>query len=346
MPDAPHAIVTPIAPFRTKPARIVTAPSYLIDRFVPDCEIIALPEKTVQGGEIRHGQGAVSPGPDPRGRLARLRGARPRETVAGGAVFDFRHHTPQNWAHFLINHLPVFFHVADARDIDWARAEIVLPANTPGYIRTAADLFGLRTRTTDAVLEGTGITIEVTPWTALRSARADWVRAPRVTARLEALDAARKAGPLPARVFLSRRKTRALSNEAEVAAWLAARGFETIYPEDLDAATQMRLFRDAETIVAIHGAGLAPLLYRPEGGRLRHLVELMPCGHMTDVYRVMADQVGCGWIGVRGRIKPGYVRPAYALGTPFGKFSLDAFEIDLTSLDRAFALIEHGNDAT
>ncbi len=342
MPDASCATVTAIAPFRTKPARIVTAPSYLIDRFVPDCEIIALPEKVVQGGELRHGAGPLLPCPDPRGRLARLRGARPRETVAG-AVFDFRHHTPQNWAHFLINHLPLFFCVAEARDIDWDAAEIVLPANTPGYIRAAADLFGLRIRTTDAVLEGSGIAVEVTPWTALRSARADWVRAPRVTARLEALDG--EGGPLPARVFLSRRKTRALSNEAEVVAWLAARGFETIYPEDLDAATQMRLFREAETIVAIHGAGLAPLLYRPEGGRLRQLVELMPCGHMTDVYRVMADQVGCGWIGVRGRIKPGYVRPAYALGAPFGTFSLDSFEIDLTSLDRAFALTQHGNDA-
>lgn len=39
-----------IFPYRTAPARMVTARSYLIDRYVPDCEIIALPEKEVAGG--------------------------------------------------------------------------------------------------------------------------------------------------------------------------------------------------------------------------------------------------------------------------------------------------------
>ena len=64
----------------------------------------------------------------------------------------------------------------------------------------------------------------------------------------------------------------------------------------------------------------------------------MPCGHMTDVYRVMAGQLGCGWIGVRGRIKPEYVRPAYELGAVFKEFSLDSFEVDLAALGLAFDL--------
>ena len=63
---------------------------------------------------------------------------------------------------------------------------------------------------------------------------------------------------------------------------------------------------------------------------------------MTDVFRVMAAQVGCTWIGVRGRMKPEYVGPAYDLDTPFRKFSLDGFEVDPVSLERAFELVGGG----
>ena len=112
-------------------------------------------------------------------------------------------------------------------------------------------------------------------------------------------------------------------------------GFQTIYPEDLPVAEQFRLFNAAESIVAVHGAGLAPLLYRHPQGRLRTLVEILPAGHMTDVFRSMAQQVDCNWIGVRVLIKPQYVRPAYALGQGFTRFSLDGFEADPAALERA-----------
>ena len=60
---------------------------------------------------------------------------------------------------------------------------------------------------------------------------------------------------------------------------------------------------------------------------------------MTDVYRGMSQQVGCAWIGVRGRIKPEYIRPAYVLDTPFTRYSLDNFEVDPASLDLALDMI-------
>jgi capsular polysaccharide biosynthesis protein len=153
---------------------------------------------------------------------------------------------------------------------------------------------------------------------------------------LAGLDA--QNGALPSRIFLSRRDTRVLENEAEVADWLGARGFTKLYPEDFSAADQLRLFRQAEVIVAVHGAGLAPLLYASVSDRPRHLVELLPCGHMTDVYRVMAHQTGWSWAGVRGRLKPEYVKPAYAFHAEFKQFSLDSFEVDIRALDEAFAL--------
>ena len=340
--------VIEIPPYRTGPARLVAAPSYFIDRFVPDCEIVALPAKEVAGGRVRLARGPLrSEPPAPRGRvggpLARLGGKRPgTRRVDGRVFFDFRLRDPENWAHFLNNHLPLFFAMSDTLGLDWDQAVLVLPGAMPGYLKAAAGLFGIEVIATDDAVEGEGVRFSSEPWTGVRAIRAEWARLPRVAAAADRViaAAARDGAPLPARAFVSRKTTRAIENAAEVETWLSSRGFETVYPEDLSAADQMRLFREAEEIVAIHGAALAPLLYRPEGGRLRRLVEILPVGHMSDVYRVMAEQVGCAWIGVRGRIKPAHVEPAYRFDKPFKAFSLDSFTVDVASLDRAFALMD------
>lgn len=212
---------------------------------------------------------------------------------------------------------------------------LVLPAAIPAHILAAARLLGLRVQPTDAAVDGPGIGFDLDNWNVLRPLRRDWIVASGVLDTLAAATAGRDPGPR--RVFLPRRDTRRLSNQPEIQAMLAEQGYVTIYPETLDAAGQFALFHDAEEIVAVHGAALAPLLYRRPDSRLRRLVEILPCGHMTDVYRVMSQQVGCGWTGVRGRIKPEYVEPAYRLGTVFTRYSLDAFEADPVSLERALA---------
>jgi capsular polysaccharide biosynthesis protein len=336
--------VIDISPHQARPASLVTARSFLVDRVVPDCEIVSLPGKQIAGGQLGHSRGAVTLRPwgnhRPFGRMRRrLAGEERTRRIRDRVVFDVRHRSPHNWAHWLTNHLPIVFRLAAAEGL--ARSEILLvtPADIPGYVRTAAELFGLEVLAADSAIEGEGVTFEVRPWTAVRAARAEWVSAPEVRAVLDAALAGGNAAPLPARIFLSRRKTRALSNEAEIERYLAARGYETIYPEDLAPADQIRLFREAEAIVAIHGAGLAPLLYVPPGGRLRQLVEILPVGHMSDAFRVIADQVGVRWIGVRGKIKPQYVAPAYRLDARFDAFSLDSFEVDVASLDLALEMI-------
>lgn len=325
-----------IPPYRTAPARMVTARSYLIDRYAPDCEIIALPEKEVAGGSFCFGRGPLPITSDPRNRLTRLMGPRDKIRVPEANVIDLRRNFPQNWAHFLNNHLPIVFHVINEMGLEIRDILALIPAQTPKYILAAAELFGLRVMPTDALVEGEGLRFEPRPWAAVRPARAGWVSGESVRAVIAEIDEDSHVGP--GRVFLSRRDTRVIENEAEIAAWLGARGFVTIYPEDLDAAGQIRLFRQADVMVAVHGAGLAPLLYAQPGGRLRQLVEILPCGHMTDVYRVMADQLGIDWIGVRGRLKPEYVQKAYDLGAPFTAYSLDSFEVDLHAVELAFEL--------
>lgn len=317
---------------------LVAAESYLIDRIKPDVEIISLPEGTVPGGKIKWQIGPLVAKPPKPSRMPR------RKPVDVSAptdlwVVDLRLQSPTNWAHFLNNHLPLLFSLADQAGLEMSKALALLPKATPGYIQKAADLFGLKVLLTDALVTGHGLEFTVDPWIAIRAGRADWVRLPVFQAVLDTLKALPEAG-LPKNAFLSRKDTRKLANEAEIEALLNARGFQKLYVETLSPLDQIRLFLQADEIAAIHGAALAPLLFCAPGAGPRRLIEILPCGHMTDVYRVICDLVGTDWIGVRGRLKPEYVRPAYNIGTPFLSHSLDTFEADPVSLTRAFDILD------
>jgi hypothetical protein len=335
---APQDLTIEIPDLPLPPAWMVAARSYFADRFAPDCERIFLPARTVSGGRLRLASGTLRTAlpPAPR-RLGAFRRRAAERVPEGRRIVDLRNRLPSNWAHFLNNHLPLFFMLSDAIGLDWSEALLLVPEDTPPHIFEAAALFGLELWATDAPVEGPGVAFEMTPWIGQRAARADWVRLPRPLAALEtALVTAPAARALPRRVFLSRKDTRVPQNGAEVSVWLAAHGYETVYAEDLPPADQFRLFRQAERMVAVHGAGLAPLLYCGPGAGPAELVEILPCGHVTDVYRAMAHQTGVRWIGVRGRLKPEYVRPAYDFSKRFTAFSLDGFEVDVAALEHAF----------
>ncbi len=322
---------------------LVTARSHFIDRFNGECEIILLPPRLAPGGRLDYARETLTTAAHSTGRrdLLRLRKPRPAEVLSDTVFFDFRLKNPHNWAHFLNNHLPICFALLDKTGLTMSDVTLVLPENTPGYILKVADLFGLATLATNGPVSGDAITFNSDPWTGIRPVRDTWAELPFVQYRLNDLGV-HSASPsdLPRKVFLSRQDTRMLENEATVEAHLAKQGYVKVYPETLSALDQLRLFEHAENMVAIHGAGLAPLLYLSENAQLKTLVELFPCGHMTDVYRNMAHQKGCKWIGVRGKIKPEHVVPAYDLEAPFLKYSLQSFEVDLASVDLAFDLIE------
>lgn len=328
-----------INPYRVDPAWLIGASSYLVDRIVPACERIRLTAKEVPGGVLSIGRGTLPLEERSRRFLnsfGRLKST--STTPPHGNVIDLRRNSPSNWAHFLNNHVPILLVTSQALDIDPAEILAVLPAHTPRYIHAAADMLGLTILTTDNALVGDGILYDAKPWTGIRPARVEWVQTSFIRGVVQKIKKQSKS-QMPDRVFLSRRKTRAPVNEGEIITMLEPLGFVTIYPEDLSPADQMLLFQKAEIIVAIHGAGLAPLLYAAPDGRLRQIVEILHAGHMTDVYRVMAQQVGVNWIGVRGRLKPEYIRPAYDFSQKFRAYSLDNFEVDLAALDLAFEMV-------
>ena len=310
----------------------------------PRIEEIRVPGTTVGGGKLSYVLGEdESRLPAQRKRLRMLssgRRAPARRLEEAGVIIDLRRHNPENWAHMLTNHIAYVFALADATGIDWKDLILLLPANTPDHIVAAAAMFGLRTHLTDDPIMGEAIAFKAAPWAGNRGVRGDWARMPRVVSALEtSVFMSEPEKSLPRRVFISRRDSRRLANEAEIITHLGARDITTLYAEDLAPKDQFRLLAQADLVVAIHGAALAPLLYRPPTAPPATVVELLPVGHVTLVWRVLAQQVGCRWIGVRGRIEPKHINGGlYDLKRPFLRFSLDDFIVDPASIDRALEL--------
>lgn len=325
-----------ISPFQMNTSTLITARSYLIDRAVPNCEIIHLPMREIPGGEIAFSLVDQMPQIQRRVRLRdRLLRRHIKDSVPleGDLSMDCRIMSPENWSHFLNIHAPLAVELM--RRLGKPELVLILPANSPTYILRAADHLGLRVQLTDAPVDGPAVLYELRDYNITRPDRRNWLLTSGIIDRLQDVSIQKE---LPRRVFLARKKTRNISNQAEIEAMLVQLDFQTIYPEELSVADQFALFNHAETIVAVHGAGLAPLLYRHPDSRLRQLVEILPCGHMTDVFRMMAQQVGCDWIGVRGKLKGKYIQPAYKIGDGlFAAFSMDSFEVDPVSLERALS---------
>ena len=75
------------------------------------------------------------------------------------------------------------------------------------------------------------------------------------------------AGARRRRLWISRQKLnspkRRVANMAEIAPVLGRYGFEEVNAEDLDLASQIALFAEAEMIAGVHGAGLANMVFCP-----------------------------------------------------------------------------------
>jgi hypothetical protein len=87
------------------------------------------------------------------------------------------------------------------------------------------------------------------------------------------VDAAFDATPPPSaprRVFLARKpeRHRKMCNSPEIEALLHARGFETVYPEDLDFDAQVRMMRGAEWVVGPEGSAMFLAFFARPGTRI------------------------------------------------------------------------------
>jgi Glycosyltransferase 61 len=329
-----------IQPYRYAGTWLIGASTRAIDRFVPDVERIFQPAREHIGGTIHFHLGQ-QPGLI-RARSAGTRKLRlrnfihqPRLIALGDRIlFDVRADNYFNWSHqvnfFLTLALAARSHVDEP-------VTIVLPSRMP---RVALDLyqqFGFDVVSTDGPVKGRNFHWEVSDRQVVSSGRPQLI-APFMS-RHDEDPAVFPSFDLPAKVFLARRGTRSLLNEGEIEELLAQDGFSKVYAEDLSVPQQFALFRQAEHVVAIHGAGLAPLEYRSPSKPGMRLIELAPPGIMTRWFGIMCEQVGGKYIAVRGRLKPEYVSDFYA-PTFSEKYCNDDFEIDPKSLEVALEMIE------
>lgn len=85
---------------------------------------------------------------------------------------------------------------------------------------------------------------------------------------------------LPKKIFLGRRSlSRVIINSSELDEFLARNSYSKIYLEDLSIPDQIALFRNVSHLIALHGAGLANLVF---ANRI-HIIELFPSSRRTEM---------------------------------------------------------------
>ncbi len=334
-----------IAPYRFGQSWIVGARTYLVDRFNPQVELIHMPACTYAGGLLtlfRDDEATIKRAPRP-GRVNRMRAwlAPGRPVDFGRApILDLRWEHYFNWSHQINRLLPLAGLLRERLVTPDERVTVILPAGMPPFMEQVYRHFGFDALRSDGPVGGCRLGWRIDDYNVVLShvhhITREWSedRDGRYFPVVEGL---------PKKIFISRRKQRAIVNAAEVEALLASRGYETIYAEDYSPFDQFALLRQATDVVAIHGAAIAPILFR-ERGRDFTLLEILPAGHMTNFYQMMCDQVGGRYCAVRGRIKARYIAGAYA-DEPFVEYSLDDFEVDPESLKVALEILRRGGPA-
>jgi capsular polysaccharide biosynthesis protein len=118
------------------------------------------------------------------------------------------------------------------------------------------------------------------------------------------------AAPAPARkLFISRRDAtrRRLLNEERCRERLQAHGYERVFMEDYAFRDQVALMQQAAAVVALHGAGLANILFAPEG---LHVLEIADASFPNPQYYALAAAMGHSYWLLQaqpaGDFRPGY----------------------------------------
>jgi capsular polysaccharide biosynthesis protein len=221
-------------------------------------------------GIVRLGGTVVAdtvPGPDAEGAHHTDHGEQVMLHVGGthrrldGPVLSLISAGPENYWHWTVDALG---RVATAPEIVRSCPSVLVPPLTEPFQRAGLALIGV---TPAQIVEvHTGDCVAVEELVVPESMHADFRAHPALRRLFRGLaDAAPAGASMPRRIYIARRgHKRVLVNEDEVIEALGRYGFVPVQLEDLSLAAQIALFRDAEGIVAPHGAGLTNLLFAPD----------------------------------------------------------------------------------
>jgi hypothetical protein len=140
------------------------------------------------------------------------------------------------------------------------------------------------------------------------------------------------------RVFIPRRGSRRLVNEAEIREVTEARGYTTIYMEDLPLTEQIAVMRRASSVIAVHGAALGHFALRclAQGDAPIDLVEILSPALVTDIFRKYVAAQGGRWRGCRGTLTSRVFRTV-AESSDYKRAANEDFHLDPQALEASLA---------
>ncbi|MBS1190927.1 MAG: capsular polysaccharide biosynthesis protein [Rhodocyclaceae bacterium] len=243
-------------------------------------------------------------------------------------VYDARSVFNGNMAHLVQHHAANLGYLKERLGPGPGDVLVLLDAEPPALARKVFDLLGYEVLATDLAVEANLVDISLEHFFHL----VPWVRH-------LGLDLPPRSGL--GKVFVPRRQSRRLANEAEIEAALRARGFEKVYFEDIGIGEQWSILGNADRIVAIHGAALGCLAFQAcrGDGRRGRVLELFGAGFVVNPFRKFVAVLGGKWAGCRGRVTPEVARdidrPGKLKAHAFDDFSLapEAVEAGLEFLE-------------
>jgi len=180
----------------------------------------------------------------------------------------------RNYYHWLLEILPKIALLEEsAADYDW----LYLPQMDLPFQRETLNLLGIDTSKIIETTPDTHIEVSmlIAPSFASRSCYTpNWI-AQYLRERLMAN--IQKDPESPKKLFISRSlaSQRRIINECEIEHYLGAKGFTTVHLETLSVQEQHSFFHNATMIVALHGAGLANILFSEPGTKVVEIFQAL-----------------------------------------------------------------------
>lgn len=319
-------------------------PTRLANTYEPGVNRVWWQPREIKGAEvvieIRHG---VAPHPclgrlGPRRRLeSRLEDLRHPSPLDLGErlVYDARATDNSNMAHLIHYHLAMlgYFHQRSGFGVEDVAVLLESPRDVLAH--KVFSLIGYETISTLRPVRGNHVTIAYTHFEHLLPA-------------MRFFGARPWDEDGPKQILISRRNTRRIINEREIVDFLKARGFETLYFEDLPIIKQWSWTRGADRVVAIHGAALGCLAFqatRASRGPAADLIELFTPGFVVNPYQSYQASLGGRWVGCRGRLTPAAIRDADNPRT-FKARAFDDFHLSVKTLDEALGWLAESESSS
>jgi hypothetical protein len=320
---------------------MIGARTRMVDSWTPMPELLKLPVLRLAPGECRIlVRDGITPkqqdAHDWKSRLrARLRAHLHQTIKLDRLVYDARLDPGTNLSHAIawLGLIALAAKDVAVRTLGRRDLTVVLAGDAAQYVVDALDQLGFHVLRTWAPVLGTIIDAQSVGYhVEIRFAGR------LIPSHLLAL--LRQSEPGPSRLYISRRSTRFVANDAEVATYLDKAGFQRVYMEDYSVIEQFRLIYTASEIVAVHGAALGPLVLRlaDRPQRPLHLVELFGPGYIVSLYREICALLGGCWSAVRGKLTPEVVRDVDQRGISRAH-EKSPFQIDLEGLGIALDIV-------